>query len=273
MKTVKLQVDGMSCASCAKAVEKALCAVTGVDKASVNFVSKTASVDVQDAATNEQSLIDAVKRAGYSAHLPVRDRETEENRAARRQLIKVFGIGALLIVGWALGAAKLVPSTVATGLVIVALVFAAWPIFLRAIKALLGKRLDADVLVAIAVIAASSVGEFVAAAEVAFIMLLGAQLEEYTIRRARRSLGSLLSLVPPTARVRRGGKGRRSRRHGIAGGRHRGGARGRTHPRRWRRAERHGLRQPGARHRRKHARSTAARATKCSSARSRRPAR
>jgi Cd2+/Zn2+-exporting ATPase len=206
MKTVKLQVDGMSCASCAKAVEKALSAVAGVDKASVNFVSKTASIEVQDAATNEQPLIDAVKRAGYNARLPVRDRETEENRVARRQLIKVIGIGALLIIGWVLGATKLVPSSVATGLVIVALVLAAWPIFLRAIKALLGKRLDADVLVAIAIIAASSVGEFVAAAEVAFIMLLGAQLEEYTIRRARRSLGSLLSLVPPTAHVRHNGK-------------------------------------------------------------------
>jgi Cd2+/Zn2+-exporting ATPase len=206
MKTVKLQVDGMSCASCAKAVEKALRAVTGVNKASVNFVSKTASVEVQDAATNEQSLIAAVKRAGYNARLPVRDRETEENRAAHRELIKVIGIGTLLVVGWVLGAIKLVPASVATGLVIVALLLAAWPIFLRAIKALLGKRLDADVLVAIAVIAASSVGEFVAAAEVAFIMLLGAQLEEYTIRRARRSLGSLLSLVPPTAHVRRDGK-------------------------------------------------------------------
>src|ERR1017187_9665133 len=150
MKTVKLQVDGMSCASCAKAVEKALSAVTGVDKASVNFVSKTASVDVQDTAINEQLLIAAVKRAGYNARLPVRNREAEENRVARRQLIKVVGIGALLVVGWALGATKLVPSSVATGLVIVALVLAAWPIFLRAIKALLGKRLDADGLVAIA---------------------------------------------------------------------------------------------------------------------------
>jgi heavy metal translocating P-type ATPase len=82
-------------------------------------------------------------------------------------------------------------------------VLAAYPICLRAIKALFAKRLDADVLVAIAIIAASSVGEFVAAGEVAFIMLLGAQLEEYTVRRARRSLGSLLSLVPPTAHVRR----------------------------------------------------------------------
>jgi len=111
MKTVKLQVDGMSCASCAKAVEKALSAVAGVDKASVNFVSKTASVDVQDTAVNEQPLIDAVNRAGYKARLPVHNRETEENRTAQRELIKVIGIGALLVVGWVLGAIKVVPSS------------------------------------------------------------------------------------------------------------------------------------------------------------------
>ena len=206
MKTVKLQVDGMSCASCAKAVEKALCAVPGVTKASVNFVSKTAAIDVPENAANVVSLIDAVKRAGYSAHPPAKDRDAEERRAASRVLIKVVGTGALLFTGWLLGATKLVPQPVATGLVVVALVLAAYPICLRAIKALLAKRLDADVLVAIAVIAASSVGEFVAAGEVAFIMLLGEQLENYTIRRARRSLGSLLSLVPATAHVRRDGK-------------------------------------------------------------------
>ncbi len=197
MKTVKLQVNGMSCASCARAVEKSLCAVPGVEKASVNFVSKTAVIDLPDAAASEQSLIDAIKRAGYSARLPVRDRDLEEGRAARRALVKVIGAGALLFMGWLLGA---------TTLVLIALVLAAWPICHRAIRALLAKRLDADVLVAIAVIAAASVGEFVAAGEVAFIMLLGAQLEEYTVRRARRSLGGLLSLVPPTARVRREGK-------------------------------------------------------------------
>jgi len=205
MKTVKLHVDGMSCASCAKAVEKALAAVPGVEKASVNFVSKTAAVDVQGATVGEQVLIDAVKRSGYNARLPVKNRDAEGKRPARLQLFKVIGAGALLFLGWLLGAVKLVPSAVSTALVIAALVLAAYPIFFRAIKVLFAKRLDADVLVAIAVIAASSVGEFVAAGEVAFIMLLGAQLEEYTIRRARRSLGSLLSLVPLTARVRRDG--------------------------------------------------------------------
>ncbi|MGA2605225.1 MAG: cation transporter, partial [Verrucomicrobiia bacterium] len=196
MKTVKLQIDGMSCASCAKAVEKALGAVPGVENASVNFVSKTAVVDAPDAATIERSLIDAVKRAGYSARPLAKDRDVQEGRRARLQLIKVIGTGALLFLGWLLGATKLVPPAVSTAMVIVAVVLGAYPICRRAIKALLAKRLDADVLVAIAVIAASSVGEYVAAGEVAFIMLLGAQLEEYTIRRARRSLGSLLSLVP-----------------------------------------------------------------------------
>ena len=206
MKTVKLQIDGMSCASCAKAVEKALAALPGVEEASVNFVSKTASIDLSDAQTAELLLIDAVKRAGYSARLPAKDRDAEEDRAARLALTKVISTGVLLFIGWLLGATKLVPASISTAMVIVALVLGAYPICLRAIKALLAKRLDADVLVAIAVIAASSVGEFVAAGEVAFIMLLGAQLEQYTVRRARRSLGSLLSLVPPNARVRRDGK-------------------------------------------------------------------
>src|ERR1041385_2110156 len=125
MRTVKLQVDGMSCASCAKAVEKALCAVSGVEKASVNFISKTATVDVPDGAASEQPLIDAVKRAGYSARLPVRDRENEEGRAAQRALIKVIGTGALLFVGWLFGATKILPPAVSTALVIVALVLAA----------------------------------------------------------------------------------------------------------------------------------------------------
>jgi heavy metal translocating P-type ATPase len=204
MRTVRLQIDGMSCASCAQAVEKALSAVPGVGTASVNFMSKTATVTARDDA-QDRALIDAVKQAGFGARLPPKDREAEEARAARRELVHVAGTGLLLFVGWLLGATKLVPRPVATTLVVIALALGAYPICLRAIKALFAKRLDADVLVAIAIVAASSVGEFVAAGEVAFIMLLGTQLENYTVRRARRSLGNLLSLVPPTARVRRGG--------------------------------------------------------------------
>jgi Cd2+/Zn2+-exporting ATPase len=203
MRTLKLHIDGMSCASCANAVEKALAAVPGVEKATVNFVSRTATVTLSDRPATEKQLVAAVNQAGYRASIRARSEEAESRRA-RIQLLQTAGIGVLLFGGWLLGYLELIPAPAATGMVITATVLGAYPIGLRAIKALLNRRIDADVLVAVAVIAASCVREFVAAGEVAFIMLLGAQLEDYTARRARKSLGSLLSLVPATARVRRG---------------------------------------------------------------------
>jgi Cd2+/Zn2+-exporting ATPase len=206
MKTVTLQIEGMTCAGCASAVHKALAAVPNVKTASVNFISRTARVTVCGDTITEKELLDAVSRAGYRARLPTHAPKEDDRAASRRELFKTIGIGVLLFAGWALDAFTAKPSLphlIGLGMVIAATIGAAYPIFHRAIKALFAKRLDADVLVAIAVIAASSVGEFVAAGEVAFIMLLGAQLEEYTTHRARQSLGSLLTLVPATARVRR----------------------------------------------------------------------
>ena len=195
MKTITLQIDGLTCANCARAVQTALTGVTGVQTAHVNFLAKTARITFDPSQATESRLIQAVTQAGYSARLPSRHREADELRQARWQLAQTAGIGVLLFGGWAFGFRPVI---------IIATVLGAWPIVCRAFKALRARRLDADVLVAIAIIAASSVGEFVAAGEVAFIMLLGEQLENFTTRRARRSLGSLLSLLPATARVRRG---------------------------------------------------------------------
>jgi heavy metal translocating P-type ATPase len=205
MKTVTLQIEGMTCAGCASTVQKALAAVPNVKTASVNFISRAAIVSLADPAPTEKELVAAVQQAGYRASTQPRAQEAEA-RSTRIALLKTVGIGVLLFAGWALDAfpeKSGLLHRIGLGMVIAATIGAAYPIFHRAIKALLIKRLDADVLVAIAVIAASSVGEFVAAGEVAFIMLLGAQLEEYTTHRARQSLGNLLSLVPATARVRR----------------------------------------------------------------------
>ncbi|MEI6084195.1 MAG: cation-translocating P-type ATPase [Verrucomicrobiota bacterium] len=190
MKTSKLQITGMTCAGCASTAQKALAAVPGVESVTVNFISKTATITGGD----EAELIAAVKAAGYTAQLPSRNREAEEVREARLHLLRTAGIGVILLCG---AVFHLTPLAIA------ATILAGFPIVYKAIKALLAKRLDADVLVAIAVIAASSVGEFVAAGEVAFIMQLGEQLEAYTTRRARRSLGSLLSLIPAMAHIRR----------------------------------------------------------------------
>ena len=61
-------------------------------------------------------------------------------------------------------------------------------------------RISSALLISIAMIAAIAIGDLFAAGEVAFIMALGAILEEKTTQRARKGLRKLISLVPRTAR-------------------------------------------------------------------------
>lgn len=66
--------------------------------------------------------------------------------------------------------------------------------------------IKAGVLVSLALIAAVVVGEYFAAGEVAFIMMIGEILEDRTVAKARARIRELLSVVPPAARVRRDGE-------------------------------------------------------------------
>ncbi|WP_322094498.1 heavy metal translocating P-type ATPase [Paraburkholderia bannensis] len=67
----ELDIRGMTCASCAMRVEKALAKVPGVTRATVNLATDRATVeataDAPDAAALAQQLVAAVEKAGYEA--------------------------------------------------------------------------------------------------------------------------------------------------------------------------------------------------------------
>ena len=63
--TVTLAVPGMTCGVCPITVNKALTAVPGVEKVSVNEVKKNAVVTFDNAKTNVKALIKATTDAGY----------------------------------------------------------------------------------------------------------------------------------------------------------------------------------------------------------------
>lgn len=76
------------------------------------------------------------------------------------------------------------------------------PIVMEAIIGLITKfDIKADVLVSIALVASIFIGEDFAAGEVAFIMQLGALLEDLTVARARAGIEKLVHLTPQTARI------------------------------------------------------------------------
>ncbi len=85
----------------------------------------------------------------------------------------------------------------------VAILLSGIPIVFGAIKGLITEfDVTADVLVAIALIAAMIIGEYFAAGEVAFIMQLGKVLEDITAGKAHKSLQALIKLTPQKARIR-----------------------------------------------------------------------
>ncbi len=82
-----------------------------------------------------------------------------------------------------------------------AIILCGIPIILEAFIGLVTAfDIKADVLVSIALIASVIIGEDFAAGEVAFIMQLGALLEDVTVARARAGIEKLVHLTPRTAR-------------------------------------------------------------------------
>lgn len=84
----------------------------------------------------------------------------------------------------------------------VAIILCGVPIILEAIIGLVTSfDIKADVLVSLALVASVCIGEDFAAGEVAFIMQIGALLEDLTVAKARAGIEKLVHLTPQTARV------------------------------------------------------------------------
>ena len=75
------------------------------------------------------------------------------------------------------------------------------PMLLLAMTRLVRERwISSALLIAIAMIASLLIGEIFAAGEVAWIMALGALLEDWTVERAKKGLRNLINLTPQTGR-------------------------------------------------------------------------
>ena len=64
-RTVILDVQNMTCAVCPITVKKALEHVSGVERISIDYASKTATVQIDDTVATTDKLIEATKAAGY----------------------------------------------------------------------------------------------------------------------------------------------------------------------------------------------------------------
>ena len=131
---------------------------------------------------------------------------SQDSREEGRQLLRQFGfaafVGALLLLN-VLGVFRTVLGIDTAAVLTLA---AGYRIFHNAISSLLEKRLSADLAICIAVVAALLIGEYLAAAEAMFIMLIGEGLEGYAAGRTEAAIHRFVQQLPRRARLLRDGQ-------------------------------------------------------------------
>jgi P-type Cu+ transporter len=219
---VRLEIEGMTCASCVSRVEKALKKVPGVLDATVNLAANSAQVR-RLAGTADQALLAAVDRAGYVAHRSVEGAAPAPAADTEGWLV----IAGLLLaaplvlpmVGDLLGRHWMLPAlwqfVLATPVQ-----FGLGARFYRAgWKALRAGSGNMDLLVALGTTAAYGLSlwlwwrepagmphlYFESAAVVIVLVRLGKWLEARAKRRTLQALDALRELRPETATVQRDG--------------------------------------------------------------------
>ncbi|HKS27353.1 MAG TPA: heavy metal translocating P-type ATPase, partial [Pyrinomonadaceae bacterium] len=96
---VDLPITGMTCAACARRIERKLSKSPGVASAGVNFATSRATVEYDPKTTGIVNLIEAVKAAGFDAAPPARADSIVDDSAREeeyRSLLRKFWIAAIL---------------------------------------------------------------------------------------------------------------------------------------------------------------------------------
>jgi Cu+-exporting ATPase len=210
---VELPIGGMTCAACARTVERQLGGTPGVTQASVNFATHIASVRYDAGLVDVEKLVAAVEDVGYEVPAgPQELAEQAEARDLRRRLVvgAVFALPVFL-----LGMTERLPI-VQLLLALPVLGYSGLPFFRDAWTALRHRSANMNTLIALGtgtafvyscwVVFAGGMGVyFEASAVIIVLVLLGRMLEARARGRASDAIRKLMNLQPAMARVLRGG--------------------------------------------------------------------
>lgn len=96
----KFSVKGMTCSSCSAHVEHDVGSVKGVFKVEVSLMANTMIVDYDETLTNDEEIMKAVSKGGYSASIYVRDRGLNQSnqKEGKMKLKKLIASIILMII-------------------------------------------------------------------------------------------------------------------------------------------------------------------------------
>lgn len=207
-----LAVRGLDCPDEAGVVNAAVRPLPGVREVTFDYTAGTACVTCAVGGATADQLAAAITAAGLptspasGGSAPVAEAPDQAIRwlAGGAMLAIAAGFAWSVIEAGGVRAALAPENASLGGRACYALALAlSWIRLLpRTWGAIRTKRADMHVLMAIAVIGALSLGEWLEAATVSALFLISLALEQWSVGRARDAIGALLSLAPAQARIR-----------------------------------------------------------------------
>ena len=199
----------MTCAACARVIERTLAGAPGVERASVNLATNTATVEFDSAQTGERDFVHAIEDLGYG--VPARSAEVKEPEYLPRLVIAAVLSAPVMVLGM-LHTAPWIQLALCAPVV----VFGGAPFYSAAWTALRHRSANMNSLISLGTGAAFLYSLFEtlrgghhvyyeAAASIVTLILAGRTLEARARRSASAAIRGLMDLQPPVARVIRDG--------------------------------------------------------------------
>ena len=208
---VDLPVSGMTCAACARTIERTLADTAGVERARVNLATNTATVEYHPGRVQVADFITAIEELGYGVPKTAARPDSAEPAYRKRLLVAVIFAAPVLVLGMShhwpwLQLALTSPVVFYSGA----------PFYVAAWRALRHFSANMNSLIALGTGAAFlySLWEtlhgghevyYEAAAVIIALILLGRTLEARARSQAGAAIRRLMDLQPPTAHVIREG--------------------------------------------------------------------
>jgi len=214
---VDLPVSGMTCAACARAVERALAATPGVERARVNLATNTATVEYDAGRAQMRDFIGAIEDLGYGVPETEPRPDAEEPGYRKRLAVAAILAAPVLVLGmWHGLVAAPYSAWIQLALTLPVVCYSGAPFYQAAWKALRHGSANMNSLIALGTGAAFTYSlyetlrgghqvYYEAAAAIIAIVLTGRMLEARARGKASSAIRRLMDLQPPTARVLRDG--------------------------------------------------------------------
>lgn len=219
-----VSIEGMWCAGCALAVERAIARIPGVRSASTSFAGGSALVRWDDEAFDPARVIERVARLGYKV-APLIDVDEMERRIDAQARVVWLRLAVALFFGmWSMAgslvlylepqvAASAAGFWIALGAVLAAapvITYAAWPFYRMGWRTLRAGLPGMDALISLGVLTSSalSLWQLVHGRSEVYIdtatmlvtfLLIGRLIELHARRRSSAAVAALRQAVPETA--------------------------------------------------------------------------